>query len=91
MVYPDRDQERIIYLVLKYKLKSIPVVDSENCLIGVVPYEAIVKINHHEFQDILKSGGIHHYIKEIEDMATPVSRLVRARIPSLVLGLIGGS
>ena len=38
----------------------------------------------------MKSGGIHHYIKEIEDITIPVSRLVRARIPSLVLGLIGG-
>ena len=35
-VHLDTDQERIIYLVLKYKLKSIPVVDSENRLIGVV-------------------------------------------------------
>lgn len=84
------DQERIIYLVLKNKLKSIPVVDSENRLSGVVPYDAILNIFHHEFrEDILKSGGIHH-IKEIEDIATPVSRLVRARLPSLALGLIGG-
>ena len=90
-VHLDTDQERIIYLVLKYKLKSIPVVDSENRLIGVVAYDAILKIFHHEFrEDILKSGGIHHYIKEIEDITTPVSRLVRARIPSLILGLLGG-
>jgi magnesium transporter len=90
-VYSDTDQERIVYLVLKYRLKSIPVVDRENRLIGVVPYDAIVKIFHHEFrEDILKSGGIHHYIKEIEDITTSASRLVRARIPSLILGLIGG-
>ena len=90
-VYPDTDQERIVYLVLQYRLKSIPVVDSENRLIGVVPYDAIVKIFHHEFrEDILKSGGIHHYIKEIEDITTSASRLVRARILPLVLGLIGG-
>jgi magnesium transporter len=85
------DQERIIYLVLKNRLKSIPVVDSENRLSGVVPYDAILDIFHHEFrEDILRSGGIHHHIKEIEDIATPVSRLVRARLPSLALGLIGG-
>lgn len=90
-VYPHTDQERIVYLVLKHRLKCIPVVDNENRLIGVVPYDAIVKIFHHEFrEDILKSGGIHHHIKEIEDITTPVSRLVRARTPSLVLGLIGG-
>jgi magnesium transporter len=85
------DQERIIYLVLKNKLKSIPVVDSENHLSGIVPYDAVLNIFHHEFrEDILKSGGIHHHIKEIEDIATPVSRLVRARFPSLALGLAGG-
>jgi magnesium transporter len=85
------DQERIIYLVLKNKLKSIPVVDSENRLSGVVSYHAILNIFHHEFrEDILKSGGIHHHIKEIEDLATPVSKLVRARLPSLALGLVGG-
>ncbi len=85
------DQERIIYLVLKNRLKSIPVVDGENRLSGVVPYDAILNIFHHEFrEDILKSGGIHHHIKEIEDIATPVSRLVRARLPSLALGLVGG-
>jgi magnesium transporter len=85
------DQERIIYLVLRNKLKSIPVVDSENRLSGVVPYDAILNIFHHEFrEDILKSGGIHHHIREIEDVATPVSRLVRARLPSLALGLVGG-
>jgi magnesium transporter len=85
------DQERIIYLVLKNRLKSIPVVDSENRLSGIVPYDAILNIFHHEFrEDILKSGGIHHHIKEIEDIATPVSRLVRARLPSLALGLVGG-
>jgi magnesium transporter len=85
------DQERVVYLVLKNRLKSIPVVDSENRLSGVVPYDTIMNIFHHEFrEDILKSGGIHHHIKEIEDIATPVSRLVRARLPSLALGLVGG-
>jgi magnesium transporter len=85
------DQERIVYLVLRHKLRAIPVVDSENRLSGVVPYDVILNIFHHEFrEDLFKSGGIHHHIKEIEDMATPVSKLVRARLPSLALGLIGG-
>jgi Mg/Co/Ni transporter MgtE len=72
-------------------IKSIPVVDSEDRLMEVVAYDAILKIFHHEFrEDNLKSGGIHHHIKEIEDITTPVSRLVRARVLSLILGLIGG-
>ncbi|MEM3159902.1 MAG: magnesium transporter [Nitrososphaera sp.] len=86
------DQERIVYLVLKHKLKAIPVVDRETRrLEGIVPYDAIISIFNHEFrEDILRSGGIHHGIKEIEEMATPASRLFRARIPSLAIGLAGG-
>ena len=85
------DQERLIYLVLKHDLKAIPVVDGQNHLKGVVPYHTILKVFHHEFrEDILRSGGIHHHIKEIEEITTPASKLVRARLPSLVLGLFGG-
>lgn len=85
------DQERLIYLVLKHDLKAIPVVDGQNRLKGVVPYHTILKVFHHEFrEDILRSGGIHHHVKEIEEITTPASRLVQARLPSLVLGLLGG-
>lgn len=86
------DQERIVHIVLKEKLRAIPVVDgSTGRLQGVVPYDAILSVFHHEFrEDLLKSGGIHHGIKEIEELGTPASRLVRARIPSLMAGLLGG-
>ncbi len=85
------DQERLVYLVLKHDLKAIPVVDGQNRLKGVVPYHTILKVFHHEFrEDILRSGGIHHRVKEIEEITTPASRLVQARLPSLVLGLLGG-
>jgi magnesium transporter len=86
------NQERIIYLVLRYKLKAIPVVNESTLhLEGVVPYDAILEVFHHEFrEDILRSGGIHHRNHEIEELTTPASRLIRARIPSLVIGLLGG-
>jgi len=85
------DQERLVYLVLKHNLKAVPVVDRSNHLKGVVPYKTILEVFHHEFrEDILRSGGIHHHIKEIEEITTPASKLVRARLPSLILGLIGG-
>lgn len=84
-------QERIIQLALKNDLKAIPVVNKENHLLGVIPHDVILDIFHHEFrQDILSSGGIHHKVKEIEEITTPVSRLIKARLPSLILGLLGG-
>jgi magnesium transporter len=78
-------------LVLDHELKAIPVVNNENYLVGVVPYRAIINIFHNEFrEDILKTGGIHHHIKEIEDVTTPAKRLIKARLPSLIIGLVGG-
>ena len=85
------DQERIIYLILQHDLKSVPVVDKNKHLVGVIPYHTILKIFHHEFrEDILRLGGIHHHSKEIEDVKTSTLKLVRARLPSLLLGLMGG-
>ena len=85
------DQERIIYLILQHDLKSVPVVDKNKHLVGVIPYHTILKIFHHEFrEDFLRLGGIHHHSKEIEDIKTSTLKLVRARLPSLILGLIGG-
>ena len=83
-------QERAIYLTLEHGLKSIPVVDDDNKLLGIVTHKTILSIFHHEFRkDILGSAGIHH-AKEIESIDTPVSRLVKARLPSLLVGLVGG-
>lgn len=83
-------QERVIYLALKHGLKAIPVVDKDKHLVGIVTHKTILSIFHHEFrEDILRSGGVHH-IKEIEAVDTPVRKLVKARLPSLLLGLFGG-
>ena len=84
-------QERVIQLALKNDLKAVPVVDKENRLLGVIPHDVILDIFHHEFrEDILSSGGIRHKVKGIEEITTPVSRLIKARLPSLILGLLGG-
>ena len=87
---PHAHQERIIYLVLEDGFKAIPVVDGHKHLLGVVPYHAILDIFHHEFrEDILKSAGIHHEIKEIEKLSTPTLKLVKVRLPALIIGLVG--
>lgn len=87
----DTHQEKAVDLALKYGFWSIPVVDKENRLLGVIPHKKILSIFHHEVrEDVLRSGGVHHKIKEIESLQTPVSRLVKARLPSLFIGLLGG-
>ncbi|MEK6832376.1 MAG: magnesium transporter [Thermoproteota archaeon] len=87
----DDHPEKVVHLALKYGFWSIPVVDKEKHLLGVIPHKTILSIFHHKVrEDVLRSGGIHHKIKEIESLETPVSRLVRARLPSLFIGLLGG-
>ncbi len=87
----DTHQEKVVDLALKYGFWSIPVVDNENHLLGVITHQTILSIFHHEVrEDVLRSSGIHHKIKEIESLQTPASRLVKARLPSLFIGLLGG-
>ncbi|HEY7366920.1 MAG TPA: magnesium transporter [Nitrosopumilaceae archaeon] len=90
-VAEDTNQENAVYLALKHGLRSIPVVDKENHLLGIITHKTILSIFHHETRkDILRFGGVHHKIKEIESLETPVTRLVKARLPSLFIGLLGG-
>lgn len=85
-------QEPVVYIALKHGLTAIPVVDNEKHLIGVIPHNTILSIFHHEArEDLFRFGGIHPKIKdEIESLKTPAARLVRARLPSLFIGLLGG-
>ena len=90
-IQEDTHQEKAVDLALKHGFWSIPVVDKEHHLLGVITHQTILSIFHHEVrEDVLRSGGIHHKIKEIESLQTPASRLVKARLPSLFIGLLGG-
>ena len=84
-------QERAVFVALRHGLKAIPVVDNEKRLIGIIRHHAILSIFHRDMREyVLRSGGIHPHVKEIESLKTPASRLVRARLPSLFIGLFGG-
>ena len=63
----DAHQIKAVSLALKHGLWSIPVVDKENHLLGVIPHKIILSIFHHKVrEDVLRSDGIHHKNKEIE-------------------------
>ncbi|WP_276863524.1 magnesium transporter [Anaerococcus tetradius] len=58
-VSPYEDQEVVAKLSYKYDLGEVPVVDSENRLIGIVPAEDVIDVAHDEFQeDISNITGI---------------------------------
>lgn len=89
---PDQDQEEVVYLALRGNIKSVPVVARDNTFLGVVPSDKILSILYQESrEDILMHAGI---LEEDRKLMLPINAsiktLVRARIPWLVLGLLGG-
>jgi len=91
-VHPHTHQEKVAYIALSRGLRSVPVVDKDNRFLGVVPYDAILKIfNHEVHEDFLKFGGIFHRVgKEFTTIYSPALVMIKARLPWLLLGTIGG-
>lgn len=88
-VQSHTDQEKVAILAIDHHLKTIPVVDKDNKLLGAVPSRAIFNILHHEHvEDFLKTAGIHSLPAQI--LTASASFLIKARIPWLIIGLFGG-
>ena len=85
------DQEHASILALKNNLKSIPVVDKTNKLLGIIPPRVLLKILHNEhIEDILLMGGISKSHKRYKSTTeVPIHTLVWQRTPWLLIGLIG--
>lgn len=94
-VRPHTDRERAARLAIHKKIKSLPVVDKDNRLIGVLRTQSILQILHEEnVEDLLRAAGFRHTRAGegtfIDILKARVSTLIRARAPWLLLGLIGG-
>ena len=88
-VRPYADQEKVAILALENNLKSIPVVDKNSKLLGVVPSDIILDILHSEnVEDFLKMAGINSPLQKI--LKGSAFYLFKVRIPWLILGLLGG-
>ncbi len=91
MASPDDDQEKVAILAIKHNITSLPVVDGEKKLLGVVPPQTLFEILRREhIEDLNRFVGIwkenNRALSAIE--ASPTRR-VRDRLPWLLLGLIG--
>ncbi len=91
-VSPWTDQERVAYLALKHNLKSVPVVDKNGVLLGIVPSDRILDILYKETsKDILQFAGIYHPEFGLDNaLDVPVLESIKHRIPWLLIGLFGG-
>jgi len=84
------DQERVAFLALKYNLKAIPVVDKTEKLLGVVSSDIILNILSKEAtEDILRLAGVQDKFA-VDVIRIPTRTMVKARIPWLLVGLMGG-
>ncbi|MDD4996042.1 MAG: magnesium transporter [Patescibacteria group bacterium] len=98
-INPETDQEQAAYLAIKNNIKSVPIIDKNNVLLGILPSDQILKIIYKETQkDILQLGGISRAEINLEEdfslskisFLKSVLKSFTHRIPWLLLGLIGG-
>ncbi|MBW1851664.1 MAG: magnesium transporter [Deltaproteobacteria bacterium] len=81
------DQEEVVYLVKKYDLINIPVVDENNRLIGRITHDDIIDVIEEEVdEDISLMAGVID--QEIAEEST--IKISRARLPWLIMGIFGG-
>jgi len=86
-VTPDATREEVIDLVERYKISSLPVVDKDNFLVGVIAYEDVVEAMEDLADDTLArmSGTESHALSH-----EPLLRRFCARSPWLTFTLFAG-
>ncbi len=86
-VHVDDDDEEVAKIMTKYDLEAIPVVDDNNTLVGRITIDDIVDVLKEEAdKDYQLAAGITQEV-EADDS---IIELTKARLPWLILGLIGG-
>ncbi len=81
------DQEEVAEIMRKYDLESVPVVNSKNKLVGRITVDDILDVIMEEAEeDIQAMTGISDTVDEYDS----VIKLSKARLPWLLIGIIGG-
>ena len=92
VVQAEVDQETVASLAIVKRISAVPVVDSQQRLLGVVPPQALLEILRHEHvEDLHRLVGIRHYTLQARSaIEAPPIRRARDRLPWLLVGLLGG-
>lgn len=86
-VHVNEDGEEVAKIMAKYDLEAIPVVDDNTVLLGRITIDDIVDVLKEEAdKDYKLAAGITEDV-EADDS---ILELTRARLPWLILGLLGG-
>src|SRR6187455_269062 len=80
----DTDQEEVARQVASYNLLAIPVVDSENKLVGVITVDDVIDVIKDEAtEDVLRLAGV----SKDDTVDTPPGESLRKRLPWLLVNL----
>jgi len=89
-VNADLDQEEVARVVSKYDLLAVPVVDSEKRLLGIITVDDVIDVLEQEAtEDIYRLAGAGE-IEGVELTEAKVNKIVRMRLPWLLISMIGG-
>jgi magnesium transporter len=79
------DQEEVARMFGRYNLVAVPVVDTDDRLVGVITYDDMVDVIEQEAEeDIRALGGVSGE----EELSDPVMTIARGRIPWLLANLL---
>jgi magnesium transporter len=90
-VHPDEDQEQVANLAMKHGVTSVPVVNENRMLLGVVPSSTLFEILRREhIEDMNRLVGIWRENERARSaIEAPPTRQLRDRLPGLLVGLLG--
>ncbi len=84
------DQEEVARVVSKYDLLAIPVVDDKERLLGIITVDDVIDVMEQEAtEDIYRLAGAGEVVG-MELTEAPVSKVVRLRLPWLLISMFGG-
>jgi len=85
-------QERAVVEAIHYNIKAVPILKAGTReFLGVVGTDKILNILHHEHvEDLLRFSGISKKHPTVDTSKFHPFKLVRLRLPWLLLGLVGG-
>lgn len=84
------DQEEVARVVSKYDLLAVPVVDDQERLLGIITVDDVIDVLEQEAtEDIYRLAGASE-VEGMELTEAPVSKVVRLRLPWLLISMVGG-
>jgi len=84
----DMDQEEVARVVSKYNFLAVPVVDKDNCLLGIITVDDIIDVIYEEAsEDIFLLGGSTELT---EPEQSKLVKTLQSRLPWLFVTLLEG-